>query len=103
MQDNRIKQAPFYVGQRVVCIEEPKRKLSINDGLPYEIRKNCVYRVKDCYQDDLGDWGVRIVGIRHSYVVQYFAPYEPPAIEIPEVLLKEPVEERLDVKVEEVV
>lgn len=94
---NESNQQPFYVGQRVVCVTEPKRKLSVNDGLPYEIRKNCVYRVKDCYQDDFGDWGVRLVGIRHSYRVQYFAPYDPPRLEIPAELLEVDTKDGIDV------
>lgn len=103
--------APFAVGQGVVCMKSRK------DGL---VLKGRTYTVTGVRKVTCGCWVVSVAGVAsiHPYSgcsdhglqatkfinngamwahYTLFAPYDHPAIEIPAELLKEPVEETSDV------
>lgn len=99
---------PFYVGQRVVCVKSNKH-LGIKEGRIYVIHNI----KKGCCGWDVGI-GIRSFGVSSCpiclkeeppssiwWLMAYrFAPIEPrhQDVEIAEELLRQPVEERLDVK-----
>lgn len=87
--------APFAVGQRVVYLGYTP-KYERNDPVDI-LSKGKVYRVTECFCDS-GYWYIGVDGDSvWAYIYEAFAPYDPPAIEIPAELLKEPVNETSDV------
>lgn len=103
---------PFHVGQRVVCVDDNKASL---------LSKNNTYTVLSCILCNCGKWHVDVgivdgnfanlccnqcekLLVKFTESMMYdsrrFAPIEPrhQDVEIAEELLRQPVEETLDVK-----
>lgn len=99
--DNR-KQQPFYVGDRVICINSIPSSFT-DPSLP-PIKKGSVYIVESCFKGLFsGIWYVGLRGFPWEYGISgshasRFAPYDPPAIEIPAELLEVDVKDGIDVK-----
>lgn len=91
--------APFAVGQRVVCIDDSPGKV---DGCKF-CEKDRIYIVQDTFFDWNGVPNIKINGWHKFVWASRFAPYDPPAIEIPAELLKEPKHDQIDVEIKELV